>query len=132
MYKGRLSFDDVKAWTIRVSMKLHVNLEARQMQQEASLKAQEAKESYEPFRWYMYLTDFVKEFPFVAFSSNALRLIGDNRDIYVFSKPILYRYSSSYSGFKDLPIVAKELTQAASATPAKALVKDEVPGDSVP
>ena len=59
---GRLSFEDEKSWSIRVALLLRVNVEARVIAQRDAIRAMENREPHEPFRWFMYLSDFARTF----------------------------------------------------------------------
>ena len=84
-FTGRLSFNDPKSWTTRVKMSLKVSFESYLMEQKFCADEHVDGHAHEHFRWFMYLSDFLKYFT----------------ELRVYHKSQQYPYQSSYDGFHE-------------------------------
>ena len=84
-YTGRQSFNDPKSWSTRVKLSLKVSFESYLMEQKYCADEQADGKAHEHFRWFMYLSDFVKFFT----------------ELRVYYKSHQYPFQSSYDGYRD-------------------------------
>ena len=97
-FNGRLSFNDPKSWTMRVKLALKLSFESYLMEQRFCSDEHIDGRPHEHFRWFMYLTDFIKYFT----------------EIWVYYKQHQFPYKSSYDGIHD----QSYLNNASSKNPA--------------
>ena len=84
-YTGRLSHNDPKSWTTRVKLALKVSFESYLMEQKHCADEHAEGKAHEHFRWFMYVSDFVKYFT----------------EIWVYYKSHQFPFKSSYNGIRD-------------------------------
>ena len=59
---GRLSYTDPKSWTMRVKLTLKLNFESYLLEQRQCVEEHTQGNGHEHFRWFMFLSDFLKYF----------------------------------------------------------------------
>eukprot|EP00042_Codosiga_hollandica_P042742 m.395858 g.395858 ORF g.395858 m.395858 type:complete len:146 (+) comp56401_c0_seq8:457-894(+) len=59
---NRLAFENAASWTPRLRLLLRLNVDAALLTQNQQRAAHANGEQHEPFRWFMYLTDFLAVF----------------------------------------------------------------------